>query len=64
MSLEGIFPIEKWDFHTHTILSSLPTADHALLMAHAREEKYSKGQIIFREGAKPSGIYYIQEGKV
>ncbi len=64
MSLEGIFPIEKWDFHTHAILSSLPPADHALLMVHAREEKYSKGQVIFREGARPGGIYYIREGKV
>lgn len=64
MSLKGIFPIEKWDFHSNTILSGIPGEEYALLIGHAREEKYDKGQVIFREGGKPTGIYYIQSGKI
>lgn len=64
MSLKGIFPIERWNFNSQTILVGLPEPDYNLLMVHARDERYNKGEIIFREGAKPAGIYYIQSGKV
>ncbi len=64
MSLEGIFPIDRWDFNSDTILLDLPDKDYDLLLAHSREEKYAKGEIIFREGAKPTGIYYITKGTV
>lgn len=64
MSLKGIFPIDRWDFNSQTILAEMPTEDFIQLTAHAREEKYRKGEIIFREGAKPVGIFYIQHGKV
>ena len=64
MSLQGIFPIDRWDFNSHTILADLPEEDYALLMAHARDDKYKKGEIIFREDARPSGIYYIKSGMV
>lgn len=33
-------------------------------MQRAREEHYPKGELLFREGGKPSGIYYIQSGTV
>lgn len=64
MSLKGIFPIDLWDFNSHAILADLPPADYNMLMAHSREEKINKGQIIFREGAKPVGIFYIRKGKI
>lgn len=64
MSLRGIFPIDKWDFKSDSIFTSFPAADYEKMTRHAREEKYKKGQTIFREGAIPSGIYYILEGKV
>lgn len=63
MSLSGIFPIEKWDFNSESILSDLPPRDFALLTAHQIEQGYRKGEIIFREGAYSSGIYYMIAGK-
>jgi CRP-like cAMP-binding protein len=63
MSISGIFPIDKWDFKSESILSGLPPEDFALLTAHQIEQVYKKGEIIFREGAFPSGIFFITNGK-
>jgi CRP-like cAMP-binding protein len=63
MSISGIFPIDLWDFKSKSILADLSEEDYALLTAHQSEQKYDKGEIIFREGAYPSGIYYIKNGK-
>jgi CRP-like cAMP-binding protein len=64
MSLKGIFPIDKWDFESKSVFEDLPESDLEILMARKSEGVYRKGEIIFREGAYPSGIYYIIEGKV
>ena len=64
MSARELFQIDKWDFKTKSILQDLPAADMALLASHKTEQFYKKGEIIFREGALPSGIFYIVEGKV
>jgi CRP-like cAMP-binding protein len=64
MSIKGIFPIDKWDFESESILADLPVEDLEVLMARKIEQVYKKGEVIFREGAYPSGIYYITNGKV
>lgn len=64
MSIKEIFPIDKWDFKSGSLLSNLSDEDYATLIAHQSEEGYSKGEIIFREGAQPSGIFYIKSGRV
>jgi len=64
MSIQGIFPINKWNFESKSLLAGLPPADLALLMARKSEQLYKKGEIIFREGAYPTGIFYIASGKV
>lgn len=64
MSISGIFPINNWDFKSESILTNLPQEDLALLTAHQSEQVYKKGEIVFREGSYPSGIYYISSGKV
>jgi len=64
MSIRGIFPIDKWDFKSESVLADLPSDDFELLTANKTEQVYKKGEIIFREGAFPSGIFYITEGKV
>lgn len=63
MSIKGIFPIDKWDFESESILADLPAGDLELLMARKSEQVYKKGEIIFREGAYPAGIFYIERGK-
>ncbi|MBN9383561.1 MAG: Crp/Fnr family transcriptional regulator [Chitinophagaceae bacterium] len=64
MSISGLFPIEKWDFKSHSILTELPSQDAAVLAAHMSDQHYDKGEIIFREGSFPSGIFFIRHGKV
>lgn len=64
MSIRGIFPIDKWDFKSESVFAELPLADVALLEANKTEQVYRKGEVIFREGGLPSGIFYIIEGKV
>lgn len=64
MSLSGIFPIDKWNFTTQSILSVLSEEELNFLILRQGEQKYGKGEVIFREGVVPSGIYYIHQGKV
>jgi len=64
MSIKGIFPIDKWDFKSKSVFTDLPLDDLELLTANKTEQVYKKGEIIFREGAYPSGIFYITDGKV
>jgi CRP-like cAMP-binding protein len=64
MSIKGIFPINKWDFESESVLADLPLDDLELLTANKSEQIYKKGEVIFREGGYPGGIFYITEGKV
>lgn len=64
MSLKGIFPIDKWDFKTESILADLPSDEYELLTKNKTEQSFKKGEIVFREGFYPTGIFYIIDGKV
>lgn len=64
MSLSGIFPIDKWNFTTPSILSMLSAEEYNFLIGRQGEQKYQKGEIIFREGVVPYGIFFIHQGKV
>src|SRR5690349_17773680 len=64
MSLKGIFPSGNRNFGSQSILEGLPADELALLTSHTSEQLYSKGEIVFREGSFPMGIFYIREGKV
>ena len=64
MSIKGVFPIDKWDFKSESVLADLPVGDLEILTVNKSEQVYKKGEIIFREGAYPSGIFYIVDGKV
>lgn len=64
MSISGLFPIDRWNFKSQSILEDLPDEDYARLLSHQTEQTYSKGEILFKEGRLPSGIYYIKSGKV
>ena len=63
MGIKGIFPIDKWDFKSGSVLQNLPLEDLELLTAHKTEQVYKKGEIIFREGGYPTGIFFITSGK-
>lgn len=64
MSIKGIFPIDKWDFKSESVFTDLPLEDLSTLTANKTEQCCRKGEIIFREGGYPAGIFYITDGKV
>lgn len=64
MSLSGIFPIDQWNFKSQSIFKNIPEKDHTLLCSNMTVETYNKGDVIFKEGAVPAGIFYIQKGMV
>ncbi|WP_435223948.1 Crp/Fnr family transcriptional regulator [Niabella hirudinis] len=64
MSINGLFPIEKWNFRSDSILAGMSPEDLECLMAHRLEQVYKKGEPIFREGRFPQGIFYITDGVV
>ena len=63
MSLKGIFPIDKWDFKSDSVITDLPPNELAILTANMTTQVYNKGEIIFREGAYATGIFFIRDGK-
>ncbi|MCM4169849.1 Crp/Fnr family transcriptional regulator [Arenibacter sp. TNZ] len=56
--------ITKFTFNSQYILKELPQADKELLEELMIDKKYRKNQPIFTEGTLPSGIFYLQSGKV
>lgn len=58
------FPFDKFNFNSDSILEGLPESDLALLNSNMVTHIYKKGEILFREGSYPTGIYYITKGKV
>jgi CRP-like cAMP-binding protein len=60
--IKGIFPVDSWNFKSETILEDLPEQD--TLFENSSEDVYKRGQLIFKEGEAPEGIFFIKEGKV
>ncbi len=58
------FPYDKFNFKSNSVIEGLPEEDVALLKQHMVSHSYKKGEILFREGSYPTGIYYIKKGKV
>lgn len=63
MSLKGIFPIDEWDFKSDSVIVDLPPDELAMLTANMSTQAYTKGEIIFREGAYATGIFLLGDGK-
>jgi CRP-like cAMP-binding protein len=58
------FPFDKYNFKSDSILNGLPEGDTFLLKKNMVTHTYKKGEMLFREGSYPTGIYYLQKGKV
>lgn len=58
------FPFNKFNYNSDSILDGLPENDLSLLHHNMITHTYKKGEILFREGSQPTGIYYINKGKV
>ncbi|MFT3701256.1 MAG: Crp/Fnr family transcriptional regulator [Agriterribacter sp.] len=64
MSIKGIFPIDKWNFKSESVLANLPEKEYEILTFGNTERNYKKGEIIFKEGQFANGIFFINSGKV
>ena len=58
------FPIEKFQFRSDSVLATLPPADLEIIESNMIFRKYKKRQSVFVEGAFPSGVFYLKQGKV
>ena len=58
------FPIEKFQFRSDSVLATLPPQDLAIIESNMIFRKYKKRQPVFVEGAFPSGVFYLKQGKV
>ena len=58
------FLVENYRLRTSQIFEGLPAEERKKLMDSAVTHLYEKGQVIFREGGIPTGIYYVKSGMV
>lgn len=58
------FPFEDFQFKSDSIFDGLTDDDLSFLKQNMVTHKYKNGEILFREGGYPTGIYYIKSGKV
>lgn len=64
MSISGLFPIDNFSYHSDSILLGLTPDEQQLFHSLQYDQRYPKGQIIFKEGALAAGIFYIKAGRV
>lgn len=58
------FPFDNYNFKSDSILNDLPKDELTLLKKNMVTHTYKKGEILFREGSFPTGIYFIKKGKI
>ena len=64
MEIQDNFPISKFQFNSGSIFQGLSESELKLLEDKMIAQKYRKGQSIFVEGAFPSGIFFVKEGRI
>ena len=60
MSVKGIFPIDKWDFKSESILTDLPPDDFELMTANKTEQVYKKGAVTLIFSVTALLIFYFK----
>jgi CRP-like cAMP-binding protein len=58
------FPFEKFKFGSDSVLEGLSNEDNSILNRNKVTHKYRRGEILFREGSYPTGIYFVKKGKI
>jgi CRP-like cAMP-binding protein len=59
-----VFHSDHFQFKTDKIFDGLSTGDLEFLTASSVTHEYKKGEVIFREGGIPTGIFYLKSGKI
>jgi CRP-like cAMP-binding protein len=58
------FPFDNFNFNSDSVFEGLPENVMALLNKNKITHSYKKGEILFRDGSYPTGIYFVKKGKV
>lgn len=56
--------ISKFIFNNQYLLNELPQCDKDLLEKVMQSKKYRKNEAVFTEGTLPTGVFFVQFGKV
>lgn len=56
--------VSKFIFNNHFLLNELPENDKHRLKKVMQIKKYRKNEAVFTEGTRPSGIFFVQSGRV
>lgn len=56
--------ISKFIFNNQYLFNELPEYDKNLLINAMKSKNYRNHEAIFTDGTKPTGIYYLNEGKI
>lgn len=56
--------ISKFIFNNQYLFNELPEYEKNLLVAAMKSKNYRNHEAIFTDGTKPTGIYYLNEGKI
>src|SRR6185437_15628476 len=59
-----IYPLNKYYYNSSIVLKDLPKEDFNILCRNMTTHTYKKGEVIFRDGSYPAGVYYIDRGFV
>ncbi|MGZ4099416.1 MAG: Crp/Fnr family transcriptional regulator [Bacteroidia bacterium] len=58
------FDPEKYHLKSSSFFDSLPADEARLVKECLQRKEYKKGQVLFREGSLPKGIYIVRKGKI
>jgi CRP-like cAMP-binding protein len=58
------FQSENFQFNTDKMFDGLSAQHLEILTSSSVTHEYKKGEIIFREGGIPTGIFYLKDGKI
>ncbi|MCD1117630.1 Crp/Fnr family transcriptional regulator [Chryseobacterium turcicum] len=56
--------VSKFIFNNQYLFNELPEYDKNLLITAMKSKNYRNHEAIFTDGTKPTGIYYLNEGKI
>jgi CRP-like cAMP-binding protein len=62
--MKSLFPFQRHRFNNEVILDELPDDVLDVLLKNQEIIHFKKGEIVFKEGVRPQGVYYVKKGKV
>lgn len=64
MSVRALFPYQRHRFKHEDIMEDLPDEVVDELLKDQEVIPFARGEVVFREGVRPQGVYYIRQGRV